>query len=225
MKLFQRTANFTLIYSRIEQFMSIYYQGKTFKKIDTKKSKPILDFILSFLFLLIYRNHENLTLIMNFKPLIFVETFSDNKEMMFLFLERICEMFHSGEYEYDNFYFYSECLCIIILQVERNLRKGNNLSEEEKVDLLETLGHVFYLTNKSIHNTTIKQYDAINIIDRIQRFTNRVVYDERFICVQEMIEAYLTDVRPNPRLKKLFENYFLYLCKLIECDFTFFTMT
>ena len=28
--------------------------------------------------------------------------------MMFLFLERICEMFHSGEYEYDNFYFFSE---------------------------------------------------------------------------------------------------------------------
>ena len=225
MKLFQRTAYFSLLYSRLEQFMSIYYQGKKYNKIDTRKSKPLLDFILNFLFLMAYRNHENLTLIMNFKPLIFVETFSDNQKMMFHFLERICEMFHSGEYEFDNFYFFSECLCIIILQIENKLRHDNNLTDEDKVNLLETLGNVFYLTNKSLHNTTIKQYDAINIIDRIQRFTNRVKYDERFKCVQEMIESYITDIKPNPKLKILFESYFLYLCKLIQGDFNFFTIT
>ena len=225
MKLFQRTANFSLLYSRLEQFMAIYYQGKKYNKIDTKKSKPLLDFILNFLFLMVYRNHQNLSLVMNFKPLIFVQTFSDNQKMMFCFLERICEMFHSGEYEFDNFYFFSECLCIIILRIEDKFRHDNNLSDEEKVDLLETLGYVFYLTNKSLHNTTIKQYDAINIIDRIQRFTDRVKYDERFKCIQEMIESYITDVKPNPKLKILFESYFLYLCKLIQGDFNFFTIT
>ena len=225
MKLFQRTANFSLLYSRIEQFMSIYYQGKKYNKIDTKKSKPLLNFILAFLFLLAYRNHENLALIMNFKPLIFVETFSDSQNMMFLFLERICEMFHSGEYEFDNFYFFSECLCIIILQIENKFRHDNNLTVEQKYELLETLGNVFYLTNKSLHNTNIKQYDAINIIDRIQRFTNRVKYDDRFKCIQEILESYITDVKPNPKLKRLFESYFLYLCKLIQGDFNFFTIT
>ena len=225
MKLFQRTANFSLLYSRIEQFMSIYYQGKRYNKIDTKKSKPLLNFILTFLFLLAYRNHENLSLIMNFKPLIFVETFMDSQKMMFLFLERICEMFHSGEYEFDNFYFFSECLCIIILEIENKFRHDNNLTEEKKVELLETLGNVFYLTNKSIHNINIKQYDAINIIDRIQRFTDRVKNDDRFKCIQEMLESYITDAKPNPRLKILFENYFLYLCKLIQGDFNFFTIT
>ena len=225
MKLFQRTANFSLLYSRLEQFMSIYYQGKKYNKIDTQKSKPLLDFILTFLFLLAYRNQENLSLIMNFKPLIFVETFSDNKKMMFLFLERICEMYYSGEYKFDNFYFFTECLCIIILQIEHKFRHDNNLTYETKIELLETLGNVFYLTNISLHNINIKQYDAINIIDRIQRFTNRVKYDERFKCIQEILESYITDAHPNPKLKVLFESYFLYLCKLIQGDFTFFTIT
>ena len=225
MKLFQRTANFSLLYSRIEQFMSIYYQGKKYNKIDTKKSKSLLDFILTFLFLMVYRNPENLTLIMNFKPLIFVETFIDSQQMMFHFLERICEMYHSGEYEYDNFYFFSECLCRIIYQIENKFRSVNNLTEEEKLDLLESLGYVFYLTNKSIHSTSMKQYDAINIIDRIQRFTNRVKYDERFRCIEEMLTSYITDVKPNPKLKILFKSYFVYLCKLIQGDFAFFTIT
>lgn len=39
-----------------------------------------------------------------------------------------------------------------------------------------------------------------------------------------MIESYLTDVKFNPKLKQLNESYFLYLCKLIQGDFTFFTI-
>ena len=224
-KSFQRAANYSLLFSRIEEFISIYYQGKKFNKIDTKKSRPLLDFILTFLFLLVYRNPPNLTLIMNIKPLIFVETFSDTKKMMFLFLERICEMFHTGEYQYDNFYFYSECLCMIILDIENRFRQDQNLTDDQKIELLENLGHVFYLTNKALHNTSIKQYDSINIIDRIQRFTERVKSDERFMSIKEIIESYLTDVKPNPKLKILFKSYFIYLSKLIQNDFMFFTIT
>ena len=224
-KEFQRAANFSLLFSRIEEFISIYYQGKKYNKIDTKKSKPLLDFILTFLFLLVYRNPSNLTLIMNIKPLIFIETFSDTKKMMFLFLERICEMFHAGEYQYDNFYFYSECLCMIILEIEKKFRSEQNLTDDKKIELLETLGHVIYLTNKALHRTSIKQYDCINIIDRIQRFTERVKSDERFMCIKEIIESYLTDVKPNPKLQILFKSYFIYLCKLIQGDFLFFTIT
>ena len=224
-KQFQRAANFSLLYSRIEEFISIYYQGKKYNNIDTKKSKPLLDFILSFLFLLVYRNPSNLALIMNIKPLIFVETFSDTKKMMFHFLERICEMFHTGEYQFDNFYFYSECLCMIILDIEKKFREDQNLTTDQKIELLETLGHVLYLTNKALHNTSIKQYDSINIIDRIQRFTERVKSDERFMCIKEIIESYLTDVKPNKKLQILFKSYFVYLCKLIQSDFIFFTIT
>ena len=224
-KHFQRAANYSLLFSRIEEFISIYYQGKKYNKIDTKKTKPILDFILTFLFLLVYKNSANLALIMNIKPLIFVQTFSDTQNMMFSFLERICEMFHTGEYIFDNFYFYSECLCMTILQIENKFRQDQNLSYEAKIDLLETLGHVLYLTNKSIHNTTLKQYDNINIIDRIQRFTERVKTDERFMCIKEIIESYLTDVKPNRKLKIIFKSYFIYLCKLIQGDFSFFTIT
>ena len=224
-KQFQRAANYSLLFSRIEEFISIYYQGKKFNNIDIRKTKSVLDFILTFLFLLAYRNQPNLALIMNIKPLIFVETFSDTKKMMFCFLERICEMFHTGEYQLDNFYFYSECLCMIILEIENKFRRDQNLSNEEKIDLLEILGNVFYLTNKALHNTTIKQYDNINIIDRIQRFTERVKSDERFMCIKEIIESYLTDVKPNPKLKILFKSYFVYLCKLFQTDFNFFTIT
>jgi hypothetical protein len=145
--------------------------------------------------------------------------------MMFLFLERICEMFHTGEYEFDNFYFYSECLCMIILEIENKFRHDQNLTNDQKIDLLESLGNVFYLTNKALSNITIKQYDGINIIDRIQRFTERVKSDERFMCIKEIIESYLTDVKPNPKLKILFKSYFIYLCKLIQSDFIFFTIT
>ena len=224
-KQFQRAANFSLLFSRIEEFISIYYQGKKYNNVDIKKTKPILDFILTFLFLIAYRNQPNLTLVMNIKPLIFVETFSDTKKMMFCFLERICEMFHTGEYQYDNFYFYSECLCMIILEIETKFRRDQNLTNEEKIDLLEILGNVFYLTNKALHNTTIKQYDNINIIDRIQRFIERVKSDERFMCIKEIIESYLTDVKPNPKLKILFKSYFVYLCQLFQTDFNFFTIT
>ena len=224
-KQFQRAANFSLLYSRIEEFISIYYQGKKYNNIDKKKSKPLLNFILTLLFLLVYKNQSNLSLIMNIKPLIFVQTFIDSQNMMFCFLERICEMFHTGEYNFDNYYFYTECLCMTILHIENKFRYDQNLSYESKIDLLETLGHVFYLTNKSIHNTTLKQYDNINVIDRIQRFTLRVKSDERFMCIKEIIESYLTDVKPNPKLKILFKSYFIYLCKLIQSDFLFFTIT
>ena len=71
-KHFQRAANYSLLFSRIEEFISIYYQGKKYNKIDTKKTKPILDFILTFLFLLVYKNSASLALIMNIKPLILI---------------------------------------------------------------------------------------------------------------------------------------------------------
>ena len=225
LKEFQRAANFSLLFSRIEEFISIYYQGKKFNKVDTKMTKPLLDFILTFLFLLVYRNPPNLALIMNIKPLIFIETFSDTKRMMFYFLERICEMFHTGEYQFDNFYFYSECLCMIILEVEKKFRRDQNLTNDQKIELLESLGYVLDLTNKILNKTTIKQYDGINIVDRIQRFVERVKSDERFMCIKEIIESYLTDVKPNPKLQILFKSYFLYLCTLIQSDFNFFTIT
>ena len=224
-KEFQRAANFSLLFSKLEQFISIYYQGKKFNHIDIKNTKPALDFILTFLFLLVYRNPQNLTLIMNIKPLIFIEAFSDTKKMMFYFLERICEMSHSGEYQYDNFYFYSECLCMLILEVENAFRRDQNLTNEKKIEHLETLGYVLHLTNKVLNTTTIKQYDGINIVDRIQRFVERVKSDERFMCIKEIIESYLTDVKPNPKLQILFKSYFLYLCTLIQSDFMFFTIT
>ena len=224
-KAFQRAANFSLLFSRLEEFISIYYQGKKFNHVDIKNTKPALDFILTFLFLLVYRNPQNLTLIMNIKPFIFIEAFSDTKKMMFYFLERICEMFHAGEYQYDNFYFYSECLCMLILEVEKVFRRDQNLTNEKKIEHLETLGHVLHLTNKVLNTTSIKQYDGINIVDRIQRFVERVKSDERFMCIKEIIESYLTDVKPNPKLQILFKSYFLYLCTLIQSDFMFFTIT
>jgi hypothetical protein len=162
---------------------------------------------------------------MNIKPFIFIEAFSDTKKMMFYFLERICEMFHAGEYQYDNFYFYSECLCMLILEVEKVFRRDQNLTNEKKIEHLETLGYVLHLTNKVLNTTTIKQYDGINIVDRIQRFVERVKSDERFTCIKEIIESYLTDVKPNPKLQILFKSYFLYLCTLIQSDFMFFTIT
>ena len=224
-KEFQRAANFSLLFSRLEEFISIYYQGKKFNHVDVKNTKPALNFILTFLFLLAYRNPQNLTLIMNIKPFIFIEAFSDTKKMMFYFLERICEMFHAGEYQYDNFYFYSECLCMLILEVEKVFRRDQNLTNEKKIEHLETLGYVLHLTSKVLNTTTIKQYDGINIVDRIQRFVERVKSDERFTCIKEIIESYLTDVKPNPKLQILFKSYFLYLCTLIQSDFMFFTIT
>ena len=94
---------------------------------------------------------------MNIKPLSFVQTFSDTQQTMFNFLERLCEMFHTGEYTFDNYYFYSECLCIVMLEIEKKIRYEQNLSYEQKSDLMETFGHVIYLTNKALHNTRVKQ--------------------------------------------------------------------
>ena len=45
------------------------------------------------------------------------------------------------------------------------------------------------------------------------------------MCIKEIIESYLTDVKPNPKLKILFKSYFIYLSRLIQSDFMFFTIT
>ena len=62
--------------------------------------------------MLIDKNQENLVLLMNFKPNIFVCTFMIIKEDLFNFLEIVAEILFSSyyQYKYDNFYFFTECI-------------------------------------------------------------------------------------------------------------------
>jgi hypothetical protein len=79
-----------------------------------------LKILLHFLFLLVNKNFENLALLMNIKPTVFVSAFIYIKEDLYNFLDVISEFLFSNyyKYKYDNYYFFTECINAILSTFE-----------------------------------------------------------------------------------------------------------
>jgi len=116
----QTSVPYTLFFQKVEEFLHILSEGKKYQKKTSFFYSGIhhdyLNVLLHFLFLLVNKNFENLTLLMNIKPRIFVYTFIYIKEDLFNFLEVISEFLFSNyhKYKYDNYYFFTECINAIL---------------------------------------------------------------------------------------------------------------
>jgi hypothetical protein len=117
----------TLFFQKIEEFLHIYSEGKNAPSNQRNKGyvgftgvqSEYLKMTLNFLFMMVNKDYENLCLLMNFKSRNFVIAFFDVQDALFDFLELISEMLFSNQktYQFDNFYFFTECLNEIINRV------------------------------------------------------------------------------------------------------------
>lgn len=116
----QMCVPYTLLFQKVEEFLHILSEGRTFQKKSSFNISGIqndyLRILLHFLFLLVIKNHENLSLLMNMKPTVFVSSFIYVKEDLFNFLDIIGEFLFSDYYEYkfDNYYFFTECINAVL---------------------------------------------------------------------------------------------------------------
>jgi len=125
----QTCVPFTLFFQKIEEFLHILSEGKRYKAktsfIVSGIHNEYLKIILYFFFLLVHKNSENMTLLMNIKPTVFVSAFIYVKEDLFNFLELLSEsLFSNNPYQFDNYYFFTESINAILstFELTRNLQ-------------------------------------------------------------------------------------------------------
>jgi len=120
----QTSVPYTLFFQKVEEFLHILAEGKKYQKKSNFNVSGVhndyLKILLHFLFLLINKNFENLALLMNIKPTVFVSAFIYIKEDLFNFLDVISEFLFSNyyRYKYDNYYFFTECINAILSTFE-----------------------------------------------------------------------------------------------------------
>ena len=127
-------------------------------------------------------------------------------------------------YKFDNFYFFSECLCFIISYVEDYFMKESQ-SEEQDLIKLGYLGKVFKLATKCITKISISRPDFINVVDSIQHLTQLVRENDNMGRIATMLNSFFSDQNANRSILDVLVNYFLYLSELISNDFNFFSST
>lgn len=228
----QNVIKYTIFFQKMEEYIHIYAEGKTYTfkgdepliRIDMAGHKELLIFILKVYYLLMQNNNQIFCLVMNIKPKIFVNCFIDAGDALFDFLERMCEMMFTSTYKFDNFYFFSECLCFIISYVEDYFMKESQ-SEEQDLIKLGYLGKVFKLATKCITKISISRPDFINVLDSIQHLTQLVRENDNMGRIATMLNSFFSDQNANRSILDVLVNYFLYLSELISNDFNFFSST
>jgi len=120
----QTSVPYTLFFQKVEEFLHILSEGKNYQKKSRFNAFGVhndyLRILLHFLFLLVNKNFENMALLMNIKPTVFVHAFINIKEDLFNFLEVISEFLFSNyfKYKYDNYYFFTESINAILAMFE-----------------------------------------------------------------------------------------------------------
>ena len=125
----QTSVPYTLFFQKLEEFLHILSEGKKYLKKSNFNISGVqndyLKVLLHFLFLLVNKNLENVCLLMNIKPLVFVNAFIYVQDDLFNFMDVISEFLFSNYYQYkfDNYYFFTEVINAIL----ENFDIGNNL--------------------------------------------------------------------------------------------------
>ena len=174
----KKVVMYSEFFQKIEEFVHIYAQGKIYPSsrdsYEYNKEDLIdnLHFLLKLLFALCNRDYRFLTLVMNIKPKIFIGCFYDVPDTMIAFLERLSEMMYSGlpmeqttleslingdeeeedhTYKYENLYFFSECICELLIINEDNLN---------------ILTDIMRISMKSLNKITMDNGDFLNAIEQ-----------------------------------------------------------
>jgi hypothetical protein len=225
----QKCIKYTLFFQKIEEFLHIFSEGKTYHKLGQGEAlqTEYLRMILHFLYLLVCRDYENLCLLMNFKPKIFVNAFYETNSSLYDFLELISEMLFStnNTYKFDNFYFYTECLNEILFKLNFDNEK-NEIKLEESLAVFE---RVMRLVRRTISCVSMTQPDPLNCIEN-------VIYNLRIIKNDQTMNSMITDYffkghnleierpedAPMTTLEKFLSSYFLFVNDLIINNLYFF---
>lgn len=231
-QILQNVIKYTIFFQKMEEYIHIYSEGKTFTfkgdepliKMDMNFQRELLAFILKVYYLLMQNNNEIFTLVMNIKPKIFVGTFIDTGDNIFDFFDRMCEMLFTPNYTYDNFYFFSECLCFILAYVEDYFMKKERSFEQDLIKL-GYIGRVLKLATRCIGKISIQQPDFLNIIDSIQNLADMVNTEKNMETISELLMSFFSDQDANQSILNVLVNYFNYMSELISNDFNFFSST
>ena len=129
---------------------------------------------------------------MNIKPKIFIGLFITADDALFDFLERVNEMLYTTTYKFDNYYFFSECLCFIVNYVMEYFMHRERTMEKD-VKNLTYIGKVMQLAVNAVNNISTQQNDFVNVIDSIQRFICYVKNTFAMKNVREMLSGYFVD--------------------------------
>ena len=245
-KQLQNAVKYTIFFQKIEEYIHICAEGKTYTyvgdvplfKMDISFQKELLTFILKVYYLLIQYNPELLCLLMNIKPKIFIGLFITADDALFDFLERVNEMLYTTTYKFDNYYFFSECLCFIVNYVMEYFMHRERTVEKD-VKNLTYIGKVMQLAVNAVNNISTQQNDFVNVIDSIQRFICYVKDTFAMKNVREMLSGYFVDKKMtllnmsdnnnnanySNEIVDVLIKYFNYMSELISNDFKFFSAT
>ena len=199
----QNCVRYTVFFQKVEEFLFIFAEIKKFRKDNFSEINQTIVFndnlklLLHFLHLLIYQDYENLTLLMNFKANIFINTFIDIKDNLMDFLDSIAEMLFRCdiEYKYDNYYFFCDCLIKILDLVHfDNLFIYNELNDKEELDRELIDSH-------------------FSVIERVMKICKRTIkfismnQPEALDCVEKIVEK-IRFMKNDQNLQNMFNNYF-----------------
>lgn len=225
----QKCVKYTLFFQKIEEFMHIFSEGKIYNKSGQGEGlqSEYLKMILHFLYLLVCRDYENLCLLMNFKPKIFVNAFFETNSSLYDFLELISEMLFStrNKYKFDNFYFYTECLNEIIFKLNFDKEK-----DEDKLNHnLFVFERVMRLVRRTISSVSMTQPDPLNCIENVidnlriiknDQTMNSMITD--YFFKGHNLEIERSDDTQMTTLEKFLSSYFLFVNELIINNLFFF---
>ena len=128
----QNIVKFSNFFGRFQQFTSIFYEiidheklkelridNETADLMNVEKHKLLL-----FLFLMVYKNNENLCLLMNLKAKYFVNFFCDGKQSLFFFIKKIIKIHLQKEnlYRLENFNFFFEFIGVFSKQITNEIK-------------------------------------------------------------------------------------------------------
>jgi hypothetical protein len=220
----QNCTKYTQFFQKIEEFLHIYSEGRTFKRnkmFDQDLQIEHLKVILQFLLLLVYKDYENMSFLMNIKVNIFINTFFDIKELLFNFLAIVCVSLFSDNvcYKFDNYNFFSECIMAIVEKAV--FTDSNNMSQN--LASLEILSKAMNLCHRPMRMISLMNNDILDAIETIiyklkEINKNKTVHNlvvEYFLKDNQM---QTTKRQENRRLEEFINSYFFFLNELIAND-------
>ena len=216
---FQTLIKQSNLFIALEEIIHIVGQASNFlnkefsEKMNLKPSLKLRRFLLKFLYLLMNKNYENTTLILNFNGNAFALFFDFAQKEFFDFLNRVTEMYTSDEYFYANMQFLIKVIKGLKLSISKF--KGDNFLSLMG-DYIGTIDHIL---------KHIKYYKTL-LFEFIELIQNGLDIDTKSKKISKIINEYLSE--PNKEkyshgyskdvVEKLVINYIQYAGNVYDTD-------
>ena len=219
-KEFQKIVNNSNLFIALEEIIQIIGQASNFLNREFSENTKIIPslkirkFLLKFLYLMMYRNYDNTTLILNFNGNSFALFFDFAQKEFFDFMNRVIEICFSTEYYFANFQF--------LIKVIKGLKVSICKFRSDKfISLLAD--YIIIIDNilKHLNNYRNLYFDFSEILkdglslDTGTKKISKVIND---YLEDPKKEKYNPDNYSNSFVEKLVINYIQYAGNILESD-------